>query len=96
MLGIGNIKNINLQKLRYYSYLENTSPNTYNVIITKIKPYALFFIHLDTSPIKSDILPLPKRRTTITTTIAICQIPILIVKLYTFLLFYQRYLFNLP
>ena len=36
-----------------------------------------------TSPIKEDILPLPKRRTTNTTTIAICQKPMLIINLYT-------------
>ena len=39
---------INLQKIRYFNYLEEKLNNVYNVIITKIKPYAIFFIHKKT------------------------------------------------
>ena len=36
-------------------------------------PFLKLFIPFATSPIKLEILPLPKSKTTITTTIAICQ-----------------------
>ena len=49
-------------------------------------PFLKLLIPLATSPIKDDILPLPKRRTTKTTTIAICQKPILILSIYTIFL----------
>jgi len=41
-------------------------------------------IPLATSPIRLDILPLPNSKTTSITTIAICQIPMLIKNLYPF------------
>ena len=40
-------------------------------------PFLKLFIPLATSPIKLEILPLPKSKTTNITTIAICQNPIL-------------------
>ena len=46
-------------------------------------PFLKLLIPLATSPIKADIFPLPKRRTTSTTTIAICLKPILITNVYT-------------
>ena len=40
-------------------------------------PFLKLLIPLATSPIKSEIFPRPNKRTTRTTTIAICQKPIL-------------------
>ena len=47
-------------------------------------PFLKLLIPLATSPIRLDILPRPNSNTTSITTIAICQIPILIENLYPF------------
>ena len=46
-------------------------------------PFLKLLIHLATSPIRPEIFPLPNKRTTNTTTIAICQKPMLINNIYT-------------
>ena len=53
-------------------------------------PFLKLFIPLATSPIKLEIFPLPKRRTTKITTIAICQKPILMMCLYYFSKKFER------
>ena len=48
------------------------------VLVSEAIPFLKLLIPLATSPIKLEIFPLPNKRTTKITTIAICQIPILI------------------
>ena len=57
--------------------------STSSIGVSSDRPFLKLFIPLATSPIKEDIFPRPKRRTTKTTTIAICQNPGTICLLYT-------------
>ena len=53
-------------------------------------PFLKLFIPLATSPIRLEIFPLPNRRTTRITTIAICQNPILMAILYILYVKFER------